>query len=525
MDVNSFTRTIRPQEGFQADFLSTSADIAIGGGAAGAGKTFAAILEPLRYHQTPNFSATIFRRNIPQITMQGGLRDESLKIYPSFKGRFSNQSLKWYFPSGASVKMTHLEHDNTVYNHQGGQYTLIIFDELTHFSKFQFFYMLTRNRSTCGVKPYVRATCNPDPDSWLADFLEWWIEQDSKSPNFGFPIPERAGKLRYMLKYNDDIIWGDSKAEVYNLVPSDYWAQLPPGVNPADLIKSVTFIPGSIYQNRELLKVNPEYLGNLMSQDEQTKSQLLFGNWKIRSDGSSLFKAVPIQDLFTNYAPISEARCITCDAARYGNDLAVIFVWRGWHVIKIIIFTKSDDTELFMAIEQERKRYSIPVSKVVVDQQGVGDGLVKLGRYRGFNGGARPLPDPKTRIVENYEDLKTQCFYRSAQRVNDNYVAISISNETVVVDGVHTAKFKLKGKLVEVKDLIAQDLRAIKRIDPDLNKKMRINKKDEQRKILGRSPDFADTLSMREVIELDGNGLAVSESTADENSLLDSLDF
>lgn len=524
MDANNFSRVVKPQVGFQTEFLSTPADIAIGGGAAGAGKTFAEILEPLRHKDNSNFTTVIFRRNVPQITMQGGLRDETLRLYPSFKARFSNQSLKWYFPSGATLKMTHLEDDKTVFNHQGAQYALIMFDELTHFSRFQFFYMLTRNRSLCGVKPYVRATCNPDPDSWLADFLEWWIDQDTKSPNYGFPIAERAGKLRYMVMYNDDIIWGDSKPEVYKLVPKEYWELLPKDINPADMIKSVTFIPGSIYDNKILLKDNPSYLGNLMAQDEQTKSQLLYGNWKIRTDGNSLFLHNAIQDLFTNYAQPSTFRCITCDAARFGNDLAVIKVWKGWHVVKIIVFTKCDANEIVAAIEEERRRFQIPLSRVLIDQDGVGGGVVALGKYQGFSGGAKPMKDPKTRIVENYENLKTQCYYRFAERVNKGEVAYAISNETVVVDGVFVTKMKLKGKLVDVRDLISQDFRAIKTLPVDKFKNKRINKKEEQRILLGRSPDFADTGMEREWFELKGD-VVIGGEAQHNNSPLDDLDF
>lgn len=84
------------------------------------------------------------------------------------------------------MKMSHLEHENDKYNHQGAQYPLIMFDELTHFSKTQFLYLLSRNRSTCGVRPYVRATCNPDPDSWVADLVAPWIDQAT-----GFPIREK----------------------------------------------------------------------------------------------------------------------------------------------------------------------------------------------------------------------------------------------------------------------------------------------------------------------------------------------
>src|SRR5436305_14925946 len=71
----------------------------------------------------------------------------------------------------------------------------VCFDELTHFTAHQFFYMVSRNRSTCGVRPYIRATCNPDADSWVADFLAWWID-----PQTGLPIPERAGVLRYYIR-------------------------------------------------------------------------------------------------------------------------------------------------------------------------------------------------------------------------------------------------------------------------------------------------------------------------------------
>ena len=83
----------------------------------------------------------------------------------------------------------------SVYDWQGAQITLICFDELTHFSAHQFFYMVSRNRSTCGVRPYIRATCNPDADSWVADLLAWWIDQET-----GLPIRERAGVVRYYIR-------------------------------------------------------------------------------------------------------------------------------------------------------------------------------------------------------------------------------------------------------------------------------------------------------------------------------------
>lgn len=111
---------------------------------------------------------------------------------------------------------------------------MIGFDELTHFSKHQFFYMLSRNRTDSGVAPYVRATCNPDADSWVADFIKWWI-----TPETGYPIPERSGVIRYMVRLNDEIIWGDSKEE---LAAQGYDAQD---------VKSVTFIASTYQTNKE----------------------------------------------------------------------------------------------------------------------------------------------------------------------------------------------------------------------------------------------------------------------------------
>lgn len=265
---------IRPQAGPQEAFLSSSADIVIYGGAAGGGKSWGLLLEPLR-HVTTNhqFAAVFFRRNTTQIRNPGGLWDESRTLYPMLGARPIKQVLEWRWPFGGRVKFAHLEHEATVYDWQGAQIPLICFDELTHFTKAQFFYMLSRNRSTCGVRPYIRATTNPDADSWVKEFIAWWIDQDT-----GYAIAERSGVIRWFVRVNDTIVWGESADELRQ----KYGADAEP--------KSATFIEAKLDDNRILLSKDPGYKANLMAQNAVERARLLGGNWKIRPAAGLYFR-------------------------------------------------------------------------------------------------------------------------------------------------------------------------------------------------------------------------------------------
>ncbi|MBD3831878.1 MAG: phage terminase large subunit [Brevundimonas sp.] len=263
---------IRPQPGPQETFLGSSADIAIYGGAAGGGKTWALLMEPLRHIANPGFGAVFFRRSTVQVRNEGGLWDESEKLYPIIGATPREHVLSWEFPTGATVSFAHLEHDKTVLNWQGSQIPLICFDELTHFSQKQFWYMVSRNRSMCGVRPYIRATCNPDADSWVAEFIAWWIDQET-----GLPITERAGVVRWFVRINDALVWADDPAEL---------EEKHPGIPP----KSATFIPAKLTDNAALMAADPGYMANLLALPKVERERLLGGNWKIRAAAGLLFK-------------------------------------------------------------------------------------------------------------------------------------------------------------------------------------------------------------------------------------------
>lgn len=263
---------IGPQPGPQTLFLETPATVAIFGGAAGGGKSHGLLLDPLRHINNSLFRSVKFRRTTKQITNPGALWDSATNLYAPLLVTPSLAEHSYTFKSGMKVQFAHLEHEKNIYDWQGAQVSQISMDELTHFTEKMFFYMLSRLRSEAGTPGYMRATTNPDADSWVARFISWWIDQDT-----GFAIPERSGVLRWFVRDGDNIVWSDHPLELSNAFPGS-------------IPTSVTFIPSKIQDNPILMKRDPQYLANLMALPLVERARLLDGNWKIRASAGTVFK-------------------------------------------------------------------------------------------------------------------------------------------------------------------------------------------------------------------------------------------
>lgn len=485
---------IEPQEGYQKISLSSPADIVIGGAAAFVGKTFALLLDAVRGINIEGYGAVIFRRTTVQIRNEGGLWDDSVKLYMGTGGEPRESSLDWRWPNGSKVSFRHLEYEKNKYDWQGAQIPFLGFDELTHFTESMFFYLLSRNRSQCAVKPYVRATCNPDPESWVAKLIEWWIDQET-----GYPILERRGVIRYFIKYGSDYIWGDS----YDEVKEKAWHFLEPlvnksGLTPKDFIKSITFVSGSIYDNKEGLKNDPSYPGNLLSQDEYERRRLLEGNWKMSTSPMDVYDFESFAGCFDNVKELNKSgKYITADIAMKGSNKLVVGYWEGNELMDVEVMDKSDGKQVIDLISEVAKYYGVENRYICYDSDGVGsyvDGFIR-GAIP-FNGGASVIEvrdkASNKMIKENYQNLKTQCYYRSGDKVNRGELKINKK----VANKMYDASMTIRQRFLF-------ERKAIKRDKADMDGKLRIIGKDEMKvKLNGDSPDLMDMLMMREIFDL-----------------------
>lgn len=278
----------KPNPGPQTQFVSSDADILVYGGAAGSGKTRGALLDWSRFVNHPSARGVFFRRTYPMIKAGGGPWDEAVSFYRQIFGKtlkINESSKDITFPSGAQLAFRSMQHEKNRFDWQGAQLTWVCFDEGTHFSWPMVNYLISRLRSSAGMKTYLRVTCNPDAESWLAGFIDWWID-----PRSGYPIPERGGVIRHMYIIND--------------VPKMYASAEEAKAAHPDLAEvsdpqTVTFVPGKLQDTPQLGR---DYLSRLMAQTEVEKERLAKGNWKITaSDG--IFKREWFEGKFVDNAP------------------------------------------------------------------------------------------------------------------------------------------------------------------------------------------------------------------------------
>lgn len=222
------------------------------------------------------------------------------------------------------------------------------------------------------------------------------------------------------------------------------------------------------------------YLKSLLELDEVSKQRLYYGNWEYDNDPATLIQYDKIINAFSNEYVERGERFISADIARFGSDKAVIIVWSGYRAEKIVSFAKSSITDLTTTIKKLMLEYSIPVSNVIADEDGVGGGIVDVLGCKGFVNGSRPFDEANQ--PAQYQNLKSQCYFHLAKRINEDSIYINANAED--------------------KESIIPELEQVKRHNIDSDGKLAILPKEKVKELLGRSPDFADALMMRMYFDL-----------------------
>ena len=250
------------------------------------------------------------------------------------------------------------------------------------------------------------------------------------------------------------------------------------------------FIEGTLPKGKAfvhaLLSDNPNisehYRNNLLGLDKESKERLLFGNWQYIDDPTKLCEIDKIIDLWTNTHVQPGEMYISCDVARFGRDKTVIMVWEGLIVKRIVTIAKSSVRETADALMQAKTDYHVPMSHIVIDDDGVGGGVVDLmpGCF-GFVANRKPVAGSG----RNYANLKTQCYFTLAEYINDGKIWIRVEKN---------------------RDMIIEELEQIKKSKEETDDKLRVIKKEDVKEIIGRSPDFSDAIMMRMLFQLMRSG-------------------
>lgn len=215
---------------------------ALYGGAAGGGKSDALLAEALRQVHIPHYRAIIFRKTYPQLSE---LVDRSKDLYKRAfpHARYNHTEHHWTFASGAKIYFGSMQREQDRTNYQGKRYDFVAFDELTHFTWQEYSYLMSRNRpGGPGTRVYIRATTNPGGvgHGWVKD--------------------------RFI-----------TAAPPLTPISDEYEVVTPDG--PRKFMRNRIFVPATVYDNKELLNNDPDYLAKLAMMPEAEREALLYGSW------------------------------------------------------------------------------------------------------------------------------------------------------------------------------------------------------------------------------------------------------
>lgn len=488
--------TVEPQKGFQWAFASANVDVMFGGGILAAGKSFALVLALAEGLMTdPKFRCMISRRALANLKAGGGFVEKFRQIFGAdyIKVKESDNP-RITFPLGTFCDLTYIDDSNMAKlkeRAKGWEYDVIAVDEITEMSWECFTYVMTRNRGQS--KTFTGkffATLNPKRSHWSRVFLDWYIGAN------GLIIPERDGVVRYFYVAGEtvkDVVWGNSKREVYNKCKIDIDRKLRAiggDFTYENLIKSFVFYQGKLSENKGLLEGNADYIGSVAASGGRTAQALLEGNFNVDPDEENEvpISSVSAREVFENDAAVNGDMWVTIDLADYGTDNVVMLAWNGFHVIDMEVIMHSTPKENAERAKTFAFNNQIGEAHIIYD--------ATAGRY--FND---YIPDAMPYISAmrpfgiysgNVSSVKDMCYLRLCKMINEGN--LTICEKVAAMTYTHQ---NLKYK-VTVQDEFLEECSVV-RFDTTAYGRKKLQSKKQMNRNLGhgRSMDLLDPCAMR----------------------------
>lgn len=241
----------------------------------------------------------------------------------------------------------------------------------------------------------------------------------------------------------------------------------------ATILKYRAFIQSLATDNPHISR---HYIDNLKTLPEVSRQRLLLGNWEFDDDPTVLIPRDAIDDLYRDSGRVMTGqKYITADIARFGRDSTVICLWNGYRCYRVIKLTKKSVDQVVEIIEELRLSHKVPVKNIIVDEDGIGGGVVDYLRCHGFTNNGSPIKTGGK--DENFFNLKSQCYFKLADIINDRRMYVNIEPD--------------------LQEKLSEELGWVKQRNMDKDEKKRVLGKDEIKNGLGRSPDLADSIMMR----------------------------
>jgi len=488
-----------PNPGMQEAVLTSKAGIIIGGGGRGGGKSEVLLLDACYDTANPNFSCVYIRKETKQLDKGGGLFDKASKIFPILGGKENRSKMYYSFPSGAKTEFDHIQNESKTEvekRFKGLEIPAMYIDEIDQFTFETFLIVMGSNRNSHGIRNRIIGTCNPNPDSWLRTMLEWYIKED------GYIDMERNGKVRYFYVYGksvNEIIWGNTKAEVYERAKSYIDTALSPslrkvGITEDDFIKSFTFIRGELADNPQLLASDSNYLANIATGGAAEIARNLSGNWNVKISGDEMVSRVEMDRMFDEHrvAARTGKKYMSIDVALLGADNFITAVWDGLHLLDIIVKKRITSGEAVDIVKAQMYANGVREQEMAYDAVGNGQSLNDF-RYA-FAIKAQSPPIGKE---DNYDNIKSQIMYTFGRMLIEEKFTCSPELANRFFD---YGKGNKKQRMT-FREILQNERRALMVAD-DTGKTKMLPKK-EMKKILGGSPDFMEAVAYRVVFELD----------------------